>query len=400
LETVAVVALLAVLATLPGTLLLLVLSAGALFAARRRPPRGAPQNAAERVRLAIAVPAHDEERTIAECLRSLRASMLADGGDTRLVVVADHCGDATAEIASDLGVRVLLRDDASQRGKGFTLHHAWQALRAEPVDALAVVDADTVVDANFVREIRARLETGADAVQARNLVRNAGESMRTRLLSLGMLGMNLVRPLGREQLGCSVGVFGNGFAVRREVLERVPFTGFSVTEDLDFHIRLVLAGRRVRFVDSTSVWSDMPLTGRDAQLQRARWEGGRLNALRRQAPHLLRHVAAGRLRLLEPLADLLLLPLAYHAALLALLVLLPWTPGRILGAAGLAVLAFHVVLAAKLGRRLRDLVALPALPLYLLWKLALLRRIAAAARPRAPWHRTPRRQAVAPETTP
>jgi len=204
--------------------------------------------------------------------------------------------------------------------------------------------------------------------------------------------MNLVRPLGRERLGCSVGVFGNGFAVRRGALEQVPFTGNSITEDLDFHIRLVLAGRRVRFVDTTGVWSDMPTTGRQASGQRARWEGGRLNALRRWAPSLLRNVVAGRLRLLEPLGDLLLLPLAYHAALLSLLLVLPWAPGRLIGAFGLAVLALHVVLAAQLGGRPRDLLALPAVPFYLLWKLALLGRIVAAARPQAAWLRTPRRR--------
>jgi cellulose synthase/poly-beta-1,6-N-acetylglucosamine synthase-like glycosyltransferase len=390
LESVGILAaLLAALVTVPGTLLLLLLSLGALASRRRRRE---PAPATERVRLAVVVPAHDEETTIPACLRSLRAAIEADGGDARLVVVADACADATARVAEALGARVLVRDDPAERGKGFALRHAWQRHRAEPLDAVAVVDADAVVEPSFVRQIRAHLGGGADAVQARNLVRNADASALTHLLSLGMLAMNLVRPLGRERLGCSVGVFGNGFAVRREALEQTPFTGSSVTEDLDFHIRLVLAGRRVQFVDDTSVWSDMPTTGKQARGQRARWEGGRLNALRRWAPRLIRSVAGGQLRLLEPLADLLLLPLAYHAALLFLLLLLPWTPGRWLGAFGLAVLAIHVGVAAKLGGRLRDLVALPALPFYLVWKLALLRRIVAAARPEAAWLRTPRRR--------
>src|SRR5262245_24218324 len=283
------VALLAALVTLPGTLLLLLLSSGALASGSRRRE---PAAAAERLRLAIVVPAHDEETTIPECLRSLREAVGADGGDARLVVVADACTDATARVAEGMGAQVLVRDDAAARGKGFALRHAWQVLRAEPLDAIAVVDADAVVEPSFVREIRARLCGDADAVQTRNLVRNAGASALTRLLSLGMLAMNLVRPRGRERLGCSVGVFGNGFAVRRAALDEVPFTGSSVTEDLDFHIRLVLAGRRVRFVDTTSVWSDMPTSGRQARGQRARWEGGRLNALRRWAPSLVRHVAA------------------------------------------------------------------------------------------------------------
>ena len=40
------------------------------------------------------------------------------------------------------------------------------------------------------------------------------------------------------------------------------------------------------------------------------------------------------------------------------------------------------------------IVALPVVPFYLLWKLALLGRIVAATRPQAAWLRTPRRRDV------
>src|SRR5262245_1093362 len=122
------VGLLAALATLPGTVLLLLLSAGALGSGRRRRD---PASAAEPVRLAVVVPAHDEETTIPACLRSMRAAIEADGGGTRLVVVADACSDATARVAEGMGAHVLVRDDPAERGKGFALRHAWQALRAE-----------------------------------------------------------------------------------------------------------------------------------------------------------------------------------------------------------------------------------------------------------------------------
>ena len=224
-----------------------------------------------------------------------------------------------------------------------------------------MVDADTIVEPNFVCEIRRHLR-GADAVQVRNLVGNADASVRTRLLALALLAMNVVRPLGRERLGLSAGLFGNGFAVRRDALEQVPFCGGSITEDLDHHLRLVHAGRRARFVDSTTVWSEMVTSGGEAASQRVRWEGGRLNLVWRWGPRLVREIAAGRLRLVEPLLDLLTLPLAYHASLLALLAVLPWRPGRIWAAFGFAVLALHVALAARLGGRLSDLTVLAAAP--------------------------------------
>jgi hypothetical protein len=264
-------------------------------------------------------------------------------------------------------------------------------LRLEPVDALAVVDADTVVEPDFVCALRSHLRGDADAVQVRNLVANADTSVPTRLMALAQLAMNVVRPLGRERLGCSTGIFGNGFAVRREALEQVSFDGESIVEDLDYHLRLVDAGRRARFVDTTSVWSDAISHRRDAAQQRVRWEGGRLHLVRTWLPRLARGVAAGRLRLLEPLLDLLTPPLAYHGALLVLLLVLPWTPGRLWGAFGMGVLVFHAALAARVGGRLSDLRVLLAAPGYLVWKLALLRRIGAGSRAHVAWERAPRR---------
>jgi glycosyltransferase involved in cell wall biosynthesis len=377
-------------ATLPGTLELLLLSLAALVA-RWRPPRaptGAPCG-----RIAVVVPAHDGEGTIGACVRALQAAIEADG-QAELVVVADCCSDATAEIAAELGARVLVRANRLERGKGFALEHAWQVLRLEPVDAIAVVDADAIAAPDFVCALRNHLHGDADAVQVRNLVANADASVSTRLMALALLAMNVVRPLGRERLGFSTGIFGNGFAVRREALDQVSFDGDSIVEDLDYHLRLVEAGRRARFVDSTSVWSEAIARRRDAAQQRVRWEGGRLHLVRIWLPRLARGVAAGRLRLLEPLLDLLTLPLAYHGGLLMLLVVLPWTPGRLWGAFGLGVLVFHAALAARIGGRLSDLRVLLAAPGYLAWKLALLGRIGASSRAHVAWERAPRRPDV------
>ena len=65
----------------------------------------------------ILVPAHDEELLVADTVDHLMAldypRELFD-----VHVVADHCGDATAEIARDHGATVLENVDPDVRGKG------------------------------------------------------------------------------------------------------------------------------------------------------------------------------------------------------------------------------------------------------------------------------------------
>lgn len=374
--------------SLPGTVELLLLTSGALLSRRNSQPAGD----ARALRLCVVVPAHDEEAGIADCVRGLSA---AERGPhtVEVAVVADNCSDATAERATAAGARVLERRDAERRGKGYALDHAFERLLPEGHDAFIVVDADTRVEPNLYTALAAGLAEDASAVQCRYLVDNPEASLRTRLMHIAWLAFNDLRPRGREYWGCSVGILGNGFALSRQALERVPFDAGSIAEDLEYHIRLVRAGERVRFIPDTTVWSAMPTGGAAAAGQRARWEGGRFRMIAEQVPGLAREVLSGRGRLAEPLLELLLLPLAFHVLLL-LLALLPPGPGRVYGLAGLAVVAWHVATALWLGRAgWRDIAALAAAPLYILWKLTLGGKLLAFARRNAPWIRTERENA-------
>jgi cellulose synthase/poly-beta-1,6-N-acetylglucosamine synthase-like glycosyltransferase len=89
--------------TLPGTVELLVLTiAGSLH------PR-AEGNGLPRVisRIAVVVPAHNEEDGVADTFTSLRRCLTANSPHT-IVVVADNCDDRTADRARSSGARVLV----------------------------------------------------------------------------------------------------------------------------------------------------------------------------------------------------------------------------------------------------------------------------------------------------
>ncbi len=373
------------LVTLPGTLELLFLTLGGLL-----PGRKAPAVQADRpFHLAVIVPAHNEETGIQRTVQSLLQCDPA--GQRSVVVVADNCTDATAERASRAGARVLVRHDRERRGKGYALDYAFQQLLPEGIDAFLIVDADTVVAPNLMAEARRYFLAGADAVQCRYQVRNVDASLRTRWMNAALLAYNVLRPRGRDRWGLSSGIYGNGFGLSRETLLAVPYHAVSIVEDLEYHLRLVRAGRAVRFIHSSIVWGDMPTGGRASTTQRARWEGGRLLMAVRLGPRLLGDILTGRWRMLEPLLDLLLLPLAFHIVLLAAAAFTPLAAVRAAALAGLAVVGLHVFAALlKGGGGPRDFLALAAAPAYILWKLAILPIIALTSRRSAEWVRTER----------
>ena len=374
---------LAVLA-LPGTLWLAALTLAGLL------PPARPRQQPAAGRIAIVVPAHNEESRLPRTLASLQAECRRDA-DAEVILVADNCSDGTAEVARQGGARVLVRNDLAKRGKGYALDHAFGRLLREQFRYFVVVDADSELDAGFVDAIRRHFAAGADVVQARYTVLNAGDSLRTRFMELALAAFNVLRPRGRAALGLSAGLLGNGFALRREVLEALPYAAGSIVEDLEYHLVLVFHGAVVAFADDARVRGEMPAAGAGVRQQRLRWEGGRLRMLLEHAPGLAADLLRGRGRAAEPLLDLLLPPLAYHAALLGALALLPLDWARLIGLAGLAVLALHVLAATIVCRLpLSRLLLLAVAPFYVAWKIVLLPATVAAAARDHPWVRTAR----------
>ncbi|MFI3185057.1 MAG: glycosyltransferase [Methylococcaceae bacterium] len=375
--------------TLPGTLELLILTLAALSSKKCQVLDRTPDKSIL-PRLAVVIPAHNEAEGISACLANLLVSLKQTTG-CALVVIADNCQDTTADMAAKAGARVLVRHDEVKRGKGYALDYAFTMLLAENFDGFLVIDADSQVDEALISDFQYAFNQGIDALQCRYRIANPEQSRRASLQHLAWLAFNDLRLLGRERLKVSVGILGNGFGLSRRVLETVPYEAGSIAEDMEYHLRLVNAGFKVRFLESVTVYSDAPNQDANAAVQRTRWEGGRFRLIFDHVPDLFRAVLRGKLNLLEPLAELLLLPLAFHVVLLALTLLIPIAGLQYYAGAALVLVFAHVLIAIVLGGGgLKDIKILAGVPIYILWKLTLLPKLWSNSRQNATWQRTDR----------
>jgi len=265
-----------------STAYLLLLTLGA--ALHRRRPRPEPR---ETRHFCLLIPAHNEELLLGTILDRLR-TLDYPADSYQIIVIADNCADRTAEVARAHGAEVLERTDLARRGKGYALDWALQRLLPDPrrFDAFLVMDADSLLSTNFLRVMNAALAQGHAVIQARYDVQNVHEGWRTRLMTCALALAHYVRPLGRNRFGLSDGLKGNGMCFSRPVLANVPWSGESITEDIEYTLRLVQADIRIEFAPEAVVLAQMPTTGRQAASQRQRWEGGRY-ALFRRALRLL-----------------------------------------------------------------------------------------------------------------
>lgn len=333
----------------------------------------------------ILIPAHNEELLIRTVLEHVAASAY-DRASVRVIVVADNCTDATAEIASSIaGVEVWLRRDLTQAGKPHALNWAMARLRRDGnFDAVVIMDADTFIDPGFLAAMHgAFVDAGGVnfAAQGWYSVLNADETWRTCLMA-GALGLvHYVRPLAREELGLSAGLKGNGMCFSKDLIYEISWRGESLTEDIEMGLDLIeKLGVRVRFVPGAIVRAQMPASKAASASQRRRWEHGRYEIVRRRAaPMFLRAVMRGDRRAGDMAFDLLLPPVVELGTLLVIwcaLAAAVWFGGlhsrAMPTACAAAVAGFiaYVLGGFRVSKAPADAYgALVVAPVYMIWKL-------------------------------
>jgi cellulose synthase/poly-beta-1,6-N-acetylglucosamine synthase-like glycosyltransferase len=358
--------------------------------------REAAAQEAERQRLTVVMPAHNEASIIANTLRSLLQQLTKSD---RLVVVADNCSDQTAAIAAAEGAEVIVRTDSNRRGKAYAVDFAVRHLEFDPPDIVMVIDADCQVATGSIERLVSLCARTARPVQALYLMQagnNAGLKMR--IAEFACTVHNQVRPAGLHRLGLPCQLMGTGMAFPWSCISSVRIANGNMAEDYKLGIDLARAGTPPLFCPEALVTSQFPTSIEGILSQRTRWEHGHIALLLNDAPRLFLHsLATLNVSSMALALDLCVPPLA----LLTLQVVAIWfasvlfyarTTARIpLAMASIAVvlLALSVLLSwGRYGRRIISLGSLALAIFYILWKIPLYARFL-MARQRV-WLRTRR----------
>ena len=239
-------------------------------------------------RFVVLVPAHNEAAVIERALVAMRG-LDYPANLFEVHVVADNCTDRTADLVRSMGFEVHERTDPSAPGKGPALNWLLKRLVAtrSGFDVVVIIDADTTVDAGYLRSVNAAFDAGAMAVQGFYGVRDPNESTSAGLRFAALTSRHHLRPLGRNAIGGSSGLFGNGMAFCSSLMVDRPWSGHLV-EDAEFQIGLLLDGILVRYVPSARLEAEMPASRDAATSQNERWERGRIDLMKSCLPSLIR----------------------------------------------------------------------------------------------------------------
>ena len=244
--------------------------------------------------VSIFIPAHNEEFTIEDTVRSVcELDYHNEEGEPlyELIVVNDGSTDRTGEILSDLKkefpqVKIVTRHPPrSGKGKGFVLNDALTLSRGE---IIGVFDADTRVKPHYLKTIVQYLNSDIDGVQSRVKMFNKNENFLARMqhVEFATFGNTLI---AKDNLDHTGFLGGNGQFVRKQaIIDCGRWDGFAVTEDLNLAIKIILNGGKISYCSEVAVYQEAVTNWRAFFRQRTRWAIGNFETLFVYFPQIVR----------------------------------------------------------------------------------------------------------------
>lgn len=226
------------------------------------------------------IPAHNEEAVVANLVESLKNQdynkELYD-----IYVIADNCTDNTAKVAREAGAIVYERFDEAKKTKGYALDWFLQQKIKEdaPYDAFFIFDADNIVDKNFIKNMNKKLCQGEDVVQGYRDIKNPTDSWITSGYAIFYWTMHRFYHLARYNIGLSPLLNGTGFMVRFDVVKPQGWDTVTLTEDIEFSLKRIIAGKKLGWATDAIVYDEQPVGFKQSWSQRSRWTVGHIQCI-------------------------------------------------------------------------------------------------------------------------
>lgn len=192
-------------------------------------------------------------------------------------------------------------------------------------EIIVVFDSDFLPDTNFLKRIVSPFQKDEKigGVQVRWKFINMHQNAYSLLGSLIVVGFHQVYLPFMKKIGGVSFLCGSAEAVRKDLLVRLGgWKSGSLTEDIEYSIRLINAGYRIHYLEDLECFCEAPFTAKDLFKQQMRWSFGVTKSL---VTHFPAYSTNRRLKV----KDKVLIPFQGIGYLFSFLVVMLFTTGFI-----------------------------------------------------------------------
>ena len=234
----------------------------------------------------VLFPAYKEDKVI---VGSVQSVMQQDypAEHFHVAVISDHMEEATNEQLSALGARVLIPHfDKSSKAKAlqFAMENEEWGTNKEKCKVV-ILDADNVVEPDFLRRLNAVCHEGHRAIQCHRTAKNSNNGIAALDGVSEEINNSLFRR-GHSRVGLSAMLIGSGMCFDHDLFREDVKELHSAVEDRELDGLLALQGVSIHYVDDIMVYDEKVSSSENFQRQRQRWITGQVQTLFMMLRHL------------------------------------------------------------------------------------------------------------------
>ena len=219
-------------------------------------------------KFAILFPAYKEDRVILPVVESFLQQHYPQEL-YKVIVISDHMQETTNERLAQLPI-TLLKANYENSSKAKALNFAMDHFERDEFDAVVILDADNIVDTNFLLEINKVFDAGVQAIQAHRTAKNRNTDIAV-LDGLSEEVNNSIFRRGHVRLGISSALIGSGMIFNYQWFHDNVKHLVTTGEDKDLEVLLLKQRIFIEFLDEVYVYDEKTQGEKGFYNQRRRW---------------------------------------------------------------------------------------------------------------------------------
>ena len=252
----------------------------------------------------VLFPAYSEDRVI---VGSVKKFLLQNYPQDKyhVAVISDHQQESTEHLLSDLPVTVL-RPVFDKSSKAKALQYAISEVSGQ-YDYVVVLDADNIVETDFLHRLNILLKEGYKAVQCHRCAKNSDSSVSV-LDGVSEEINNTLFRKAHNLIGLSSALIGSGMCFDYSWFSSHVTKLTTAGEDRELEVFLLREGIYIKYADDILVFDEKVSSADNFQRQRQRWMSAQVNCFLSMIRHLPEAVIRLNINYIDKTIQQMLIP--------------------------------------------------------------------------------------------
>ena len=252
----------------------------------------------------ILYPAYNEDRVIVNSVQKFLAQYYPYNS-FHVAVISDHMQPETNQKLIELPI-TLLQPVFKKSSKAKAMQYAMDQIK-DDYDFIVILDADNVVEPNFLEQLNTECAKGYKAIQCHRCAKNSNNDVAV-LDGVSEEINNTIFRKAHNRLGLSAALIGSGMCFDYQLFKENVYKLSSVGEDKELEAHLLLQKVFIKYEPNIHVFDEKVSNKDNFQKQRLRWMTAQIQSLFRMLPYIPKAIMTFNLDYIDKTIQQALIP--------------------------------------------------------------------------------------------